>query len=70
MRLPRPAEVPLTCAVSGPVVLLAIFEFGGTKTWLYELVIFGIWGLVYLAEWSWRARPSTPVRSVERDAQA
>lgn len=69
MRFPRPAEVPLTCAISGLVVVLAIFEFGGTRTWLYELVIFGAWGLVYLAEWGWRSTSRRPSRSVEGDPQ-
>jgi len=71
VRLPRPVEVPLTCLLSGPVVVLAIFEFGGTRTWLYELVIFSIWGLVYLGEWAWRTGTGRGASgSVERDAQA
>ena len=71
MRLARPSEVPLTCAISGLVVVLAIFEFGGTRTWLYELVIFSAWGLIYLAEWGWRSSTGRrPSGSVKGDAQA
>lgn len=67
MRLPRPAEVPATCAVSGVVFVVAWFYLGRASSWQYELVIFGVWGLMYLGEWALR---SATGRRVQPDGGA
>jgi hypothetical protein len=68
--LPRPRDVPLTCAVSGIVFLVGIYRFGGTRTFYEEPIILGAWGLLYLAEWAWRSVTGRwPVTSMERDPQ-
>jgi hypothetical protein len=47
VQLPRPHEVPTTCAVGGVVFVLALFSVGSP---FVELAIFGTWGLMYLIE--------------------
>lgn len=70
IRLPRPFQVPVTCALSGIVFLVGIYRFGRVDTWRDEPIILGAWGLVYLVEWAYRSITGRwPVPSVERDAQ-
>ena len=60
MRLRRSAEVPVTAGVSGIVFVLAVFNFGGVDTWRNELIIFGVWGLMYVVESCWYALTGRP----------
>src|SRR5262245_22953059 len=47
VQMPRPHEVPTTCAVSGVVFVLALFSVGSP---FVEVIIFAAWGLMYLIE--------------------
>lgn len=66
VQLPRPHEVPTTCAVSGVVFVLALFSVGSP---FVELAIFAGWGLMYLTEClvrgNFRRRAPLPVTTEE-----
>lgn len=69
-RFPRPAQVPLTCALSGIVFLVGIYRFGRVDTFRDEPIILGAWALVYLGEWAYRSFTGRwPAPSVERGPQ-
>jgi hypothetical protein len=73
--LPRPSQVPVTCALSGIVFVVGIYRFGKVTSFRDEPIILGAWALVYLGEWIYRSltgrwpAPSEKKASMKGDAK-